>query len=71
MSSQQPTQKTGDKKQQALTELCQLIKDHPEKKRQTLLQQVEIKYDLTPKECEFINRNFSCGVTDTCQHLSS
>ncbi len=32
MSSQQPTQKTGDKKQQALTELCQLIKDHPEKK---------------------------------------
>ncbi len=58
MSSQHPTQSTGDKKQQALTELCQLLKDHPDKSRQALLQRVEIKFDLTPKECEFLSKNF-------------
>lgn len=58
MSSQQPTKRTGDKKKQALVELCDLVEKHPEKSRQELLQQVEIKYDLTPIECEFLNRNF-------------
>ncbi len=59
MSLQQPTQSCGDKKKQALTELCQLLEEHPEKNRHTLMQQVEIKYDLTPKDCEFLNRNFN------------
>ncbi len=58
MSSQHPTQGTGDKTKQALAELCQLCEKHPETTRQTLLRQVEVKYDLTPKECEFLNRNF-------------
>lgn len=58
MSSQQPTRCTGDRKKLALTELCQLLEAHPEKSRKELLQQVEIKYDLTPKECEFLDRNF-------------
>lgn len=58
MPSQRPTQGAGDKTKQALAELCQLCKKHPESTRQKLLQQVETKYDLTPKECEFLNRNF-------------
>jgi hypothetical protein len=58
MPPQHPTQCTGDKKKQALTELAELIKEHPEKSRKALLHQVEIKYDLTPKECEFLNNNF-------------
>jgi hypothetical protein len=56
--SQQPTQRTGDKKKQALTELSELTRKHPEKSRKELLQEVEIRFDLTPKECEFINNNF-------------
>ncbi|MBU0945912.1 MAG: hypothetical protein KKE53_15835 [Proteobacteria bacterium] len=58
MSHQHPTQCTGDKKKQALAELAELIKRHPEKSRKALLQHVEVKYDLTPKECEFLNNNF-------------
>ncbi len=58
MSSQPPTKCTGDKKKQALGELGELLERYPEKSRQELLQQVEIKFDLTPKECEFLNRNF-------------
>ena len=58
MTTQQPTQCAGDKTRQALTELAELLLKDPDKNRETLLQQVEIKYDLTPKECEFLNRNF-------------
>ncbi len=56
--TQQPTKRTGDKKKQALTELSELTRKHPEKSRKELLQEVEIRFDLTPKECEFINNNF-------------
>jgi hypothetical protein len=58
MTSQQPTQGSGDKTKQALAHLCQLCEDHPEVPRKKHLQQVEVKFDLTPKECEFLNRNF-------------
>ena len=58
MTSQQPTKSQGDRTRQALAELGELLQKHPEKSRQCLLQQVETKYDLTPKECEFLNRNF-------------
>ncbi len=58
MSSQHPTQCTGDKKKQALTELSVLVRKHPDKSRKQLLQQVEIKFDLTPKECDFLSKNF-------------
>ncbi|MCF8057038.1 MAG: hypothetical protein K9K37_10415 [Desulfocapsa sp.] len=58
MTNQQPTKKAGDKTKQALAELSELLEKHPDKTRSCLLQQVEIKYDLTPKECEFLNRNF-------------
>jgi hypothetical protein len=56
--TQHPTQTAGDKTKQALTELAHLLEQHPAKSRQQLLQQVEIKYDLTPKECAFLNQNF-------------
>ena len=52
------TQKKGDKARQALTELTSLLEQHPEKTRKELLQLVEVKFDLTPKECEFLNQNF-------------
>ena len=58
MSTQNPTQATGDKTRQALAELTSLLEQHPEKSRQSLLHQVEIKFDLTPKECDFLNKNF-------------
>jgi len=58
MSTQHPTQSAGDKTRQALAELSELHTLHPEKSRKALLQQVETKYDLTPKECDFLNRQF-------------
>lgn len=58
MTTRHPTQPTGDRTKNALAELTCLLEKEPHKNRQVLLQQVEAKFDLTPKECEFLNRNF-------------
>lgn len=55
--TQHPTKIAGDKTRQALTELAYLLEQHPEKSRQELLQQVEMKFDLSPKECAFLNQS--------------
>ena len=47
----------GDKLQKALREFSELLLKHPEKSRSQLLQAVEIKFDLSPKECDFFKRN--------------
>jgi hypothetical protein len=53
-----PTQQPGDKLKKALKAFCELLEQHPEKSRLTLLQEVEMKFDLSPKECEFLNSHF-------------
>lgn len=49
----------GDKMKKAIRELSELLLESPKKKRWQLLQQVELKYDLSPQECEFLNSHFS------------
>jgi hypothetical protein len=51
-----PTQLPGDRLKKALQAYCELREKHPDKDKRTLLQQVEIKFDLTPLECEFLHR---------------
>ena len=53
-----PTQKPGDKLKKAIKTFSELLEQHPEKSRLALLQEVEIKFDLSPKECEFLNSHF-------------
>ena len=48
----------GEKIKQAIKEFSELLLSSPEKNRQQLLQQVELKYDLSPQECEFLNKHF-------------
>jgi hypothetical protein len=56
-----PTQKPGDKLKKALATFSELLEIHPEKSRLALLHQVEVKFDLSPKECEFLNTHFDKG----------
>jgi hypothetical protein len=53
-----PTQAPGDKMKKAITMFSELLEKHPEKSRLSLLQKVEMKFDLSPKECEFLNNHF-------------
>ncbi len=51
-------QPPGEKMGKAIKEYSELLQKYPEKKRIQILQQVELKFDLTPKECEFLNGQF-------------
>lgn len=47
----------GDKLKKALLAFCELLREKPEKTRQQLLQEVALKFDLTPSECLFLERH--------------
>jgi hypothetical protein len=34
------------------------VKEHPEKSREGIISEAEMRFDLTPRECEFLNQNF-------------
>jgi len=63
MSSTTPlqTQSAGLKK--AICWLSEVTKQHPEKKRDIILNEAELRFDLTPAECEFLNSNFKDVVS--------
>lgn len=64
MSNQHPTQLPGDKLKNAITAFSELVTQYPEEKRATLLNKVEIQFDLSPRECQFLHDHLS----DTDNH---
>lgn len=48
-----------DKMKKVLEWLSENIVQYPEKKRIDILREAEIRYDLSPKECCFLDENFS------------
>jgi len=51
-----PTQLPGDRIKKAITAFCELQADNPDQDRRVHLEKVERQFDLTPLECEFLNR---------------
>lgn len=49
----------------ALTWLSQALEDAPQKKRGTLVKEAELRFDLTPAECAFLDKNFTADIQDT------
>lgn len=49
----------GDKLKRALTCFAELVEAHPEKSRLELLRKVELMFDLSPAECEFLNKTLA------------
>lgn len=58
MSTKLPTQLPGERVKKAIQEFSELREQHPHKSRNQLLQQVVLKFDLSPKECDFLERQF-------------
>lgn len=48
----------GEKMKKAIQELSELLVNKPDKNRRQLLQQVAIKFDLSPNEYAFLERHF-------------
>ena len=47
----------GEKIQKAMREFLELLEEHPEIERWRLLEKVVIKFDLSPKDCDFLERH--------------
>jgi len=39
--------------------ISETVQDHPKKKRDEIIKEAELRFDLTPRECEFLNKNFA------------
>ncbi|MGB3222235.1 MAG: hypothetical protein WBB23_05480 [Desulforhopalus sp.] len=48
----------GDKLQKAIKEFSELVGENPDVERWKLLEKVVKKFDLSPKESEFLERHF-------------
>ena len=58
MSSSTPLQTPSANLKKAICWLSETLQRHPEKKRDIVLAEAELRFDLTPAECEFLNKNF-------------
>ena len=48
----------GEKIQKAIREFSELLEEKPEIDRRKLLEKVVKKFDLSPKDCDFLERHF-------------
>lgn len=51
-------QPPGDRMRKAIKWFSDAVLSQPDKNRQRLLEEAEIRFNLSPKECEFLNCNF-------------
>lgn len=42
----------------AICWIGETVQEHPGKARETIIAEAELRFDLTPRECEFLNQNF-------------
>jgi len=43
----------------AIKWISEIVHKHPGKKRNEIIREAELRFDLNPRECEFLNNNFS------------
>ncbi len=48
----------GDRIRKAVKWISEMVKEYPEKDRKAIIEEAEIKFDLTPKECQFLHDKF-------------
>jgi hypothetical protein len=45
------------KLEKAVRAFCDLLEQYPEKSRRQLLREIELRFDLSPLECEFLDKH--------------
>ena len=48
----------SDKMKKAIRWMSEELLNNPQKKRDTVIKEAEIRFDLSPAECEFLSKNF-------------
>jgi len=59
MGDTEAIQPQGDKIRKAVRWLSDMCREHPEKSRAALVKEAEIRFDLTPRECAYLDREIS------------
>lgn len=59
MSEQSPLHTKSTKLKKALAWMAESLNEQPEKNRRAVLQEAELRFDLTPAECAFLDQHFS------------
>ena len=54
MAEVEKLQPTGEKMRQVVRWISETVQTYPQKDRLVILREAEIKFDLSPRECEFI-----------------
>lgn len=57
MGDTDPIQPRGDKIRKAVCWISEMIREHPEKSRAKIVKEAEIRFDLTPRECTFLDQD--------------
>lgn len=57
--AENPTQPQGERLRKAVRWLTDTVQAHPERPRRELIREAEIRFDLTPRESEFLEDHFS------------
>ena len=64
MSSVDEILPAGDKMKKTLCWISEMVKAHPDKNRQQIISEAEVRFDLSPKESDFIDRKLQTDSTD-------
>lgn len=59
MGETDTTQPQGDKIRKAVRWISDTLREHPEKSRAMVVKEAEIRFDLTPRECAFLDQETS------------
>lgn len=65
MSGTEDMLPTGEKVRKALAWLSESLQASPEKGRKQALREAELRFDLSPAECRFLDDRFGEGCGDT------
>ena len=60
---ERPTAALSTNLQKAVKWVGEILQEHPEKQRNQVINEAQLRFDLTPAECEFLNHNFKDLVT--------
>lgn len=59
MSQAEEILPSGDRIKKAIIWISEMVQSHHEKSRLQIISEAEIRFDLSPKECDFLNRKFT------------
>jgi hypothetical protein len=58
MGDAETLQPTGDKMKRAIRWLSETVQNCPTKSRRQIIEEAQVRFDLSPAECAFLEKNF-------------